>query len=319
MANRYVIVDYMHLAYKCMNTPQLSTRIQQPQGIVEVDTTVPNFTIKDIFRYSSYGQYPVAVCLEGGGYRRAEHFAKIAPVAGKKGQYKGTRDNAYKSVLHQGCDLAIDIMHRAGVSLYRRRGLEADDLIYNLVRNIKRVDPVTPIDVITNDADLLPLVDDQVSVYKRSTTLSHSEGGAPSLRGYYQVTPFSWDNFLAKTSEFRDFFIPYNSLLLYKLIRGDKSDNIPAGERGYGPVKYSALMEQMILDGIDLNIFNYHSDRVLIEQVLLDYFKPESVARMMHIYDGVNFFEAEGLNLPKRLDLVNLRNALLDYKIKLPY
>ena len=44
-----------------------------------------------------------------------------------------------------------------------KQDYEADDLIGALVRRLKVSEPNTPIDVICNDSDLLPLVDEQVS------------------------------------------------------------------------------------------------------------------------------------------------------------
>ena len=38
--------------------------------------------------------------------------------------------------------------------------------------------------------------------------------------------------------------VPYNSILLFKMIRGDKSDNI-VGVKGVGPKAYNKFISQM--------------------------------------------------------------------------
>ena len=122
-----------------------------------------------------------------------------------------------------------------------------------MVQRIKEEDTKTPIDIITNDSDLLPLVDEQVSVYIRGTR-QFSEEGCPEHRLYFQVTPRTWDEYLSYASAYRGFKIPYNSMLLFKLIRGDKSDNIPVGVEGYGGVKFAKLVEEME-DAVFFKIF----------------------------------------------------------------
>lgn len=270
--SRYVIIDYMHLTHRCIQAEPLSATVNIGGELRVVDTTIPNYTIKNVFRYSGQGRFFTAVCLEGGNSERKKYFAGQQGTASKDG-YKGTRDNN-KGSFYEGVNLAVNLMHNGQVSLYRMEGLEADDCIASLVQKIKLVDQITPIDIITNDSDLLPLVDDQVSVYMRGNR-QHAEPNCPEHRLYYQVTPETWEEYLSYTSAYRNYLIPYNSMLLFKLIRGDKADNITGAVKGFGGVKYSNLMQQMINDGVDFpNIFRYGVDfDKVMRPVLENYFQ----------------------------------------------
>lgn len=310
---RYVLIDYMHLAHKCFNAQPLSATVNINGVPTVVDTTIPTYTIKNIFKYSGRGEFYTAVCFEGGNNKRKQYFSEGSSVDGSG--YKGNR-GAYKGAFYEGVNLATHLLVNGCVSCYRQGGLEADDMIYSLVQQIKAVDTKTPIDIVTNDADLLPLVDEQVSVYMRGTR-EYANAGCPTLRLYYQVTPETWEEYLSYTSAYKNFIIPYNSMLLYKLIRGDRSDNIAPAVKGYGGVSYSKLMERMIADGVDFpNIFRYGKPFEIMRQVLLNYFTPEEVARMEYIYNGINLV-ATPVVPPKQIEVGLLQRALKDVKINI--
>lgn len=315
---RYVLIDFMHLVHKCIAMPPLSATVKIGDEVRVVDTIIPTHTIKSIYNYGGRGQFYVGVCLEGGASERKAYFEKGFDGQGlsKSDGYKGNRQKKNNS-MYQGADLAVNLMNQGKVSLYRQQGFEADDLIASLVQIIKSVDKTTPIDVITNDSDLLPLVDDQVSVYMRST-LEYTEEGCPSRRLYYQVTPNTWNDYLQHTSAHKDFYIPYNSMLLFKMIRGDKSDNVPATLKGYGGVKYSNLMYEMEEDGVDFpNIFRYGVDfDEVMRPVLTQYFDEHHVDHMKYIYEGIRP-RYSNLAIPKQIELGLLQAALTPLKINL--
>lgn len=308
---RYVLIDYMHLAHKCMHVQPLSATVNIAGEIKEIDTTIPNYTIKNVYSYSGATLHYTGVFFEGGSSFRKEHFAKLNEE-GYKGQRK-KRVNPF----YRGVDLATNLLVQGKVSCYRHEGFEADDLIYSAVQKIKSVDKDTPIDIITNDSDLLPLVDDQVSVYIRGTR-QYAEEGCPERRLYYQVTPRNWDEYLSYTSAYKAYNIPYNSMLLYKLIKGDKADNIPMSVKGYGGKKYTELMEQMKADGVDFpNIFRYgvNFDEVM-KPVLENYFSEEDIAKMKYVYEGINL-RYVGVRIPKLIDTGMLQSALTPLKINI--
>lgn len=315
---RYVLIDYMHLAHRCIVAEPLSTTVMINNELQVVDTTIPNYTIKNIFSYAGRGLFHTGVFFEGGSDFRKKHFAQDG--SGDGTGYKGDRSQQ-KGSFYTGINLAIQLMAQGKVSLFRVGGYEADDLIYNMILAIKKVDTTTPIDIITNDSDLLPLVDEQVSVYIRGTR-EYNEDGCPNRRLYYQVTPRSWDEYLSYTSAYKNYRIPYNSMLLFKMIRGDKSDNVAGACKGYGGKKYTALMEKMIEDGVDFpNVFRYGNDfDEIMKPVLEKYFTEEEVSKMKFIYAGIGLRklpEGQSLALPKQIDKGYLQQSLDFCKINL--
>jgi len=315
---RYVLIDYMHLAHRCIVAEPLSVTVPMNGGVEVIETTIPNYTIKNIFTYSGRGLFHTGVFFEGGSDYRKNHFAKDG--SGDGSGYKGDRGQG-KNSFYQGINLAIQLMAQGKVSQFRVSGYEADDIIYNMVQRIKEEDKTTPIDIITNDSDLLPLVDEQVSVYIRGTR-EYNEDGCPTRRLYYQVTPRSWEEYLSYTSAYKNYTIPYNSMLLFKLIRGDKSDNVAGACKGYGGKKYSTLMEKMVSDGVDFsNIFRYGNNfDDVMRPVLSNYFTEEEVDKMKFIYEGIGLRklpDGQRLALPKQIDKGFLQQSLDFVKINL--
>jgi 5'-3' exonuclease len=296
MISRYVLVDYMHLAHRCIQAEPLSTTVNIGGELRVVDTTIPNYTIKNIYGYSGKGRHYTGVFLEGGASERKKYFAtQMGAIGAAEAQegYKGNRNNN-KGSFYEGIGLTVNLLHNGQVSLYRKEGMEADDLIASVVSIIKSIDKITPIDIITNDSDMLPLVDDQVSVYMRGNRQWAAEG-CTEHRLYYQVTPESWLEYLSYTSAYREYYIPYNSMLLFKLIRGDKADNVAGSCLGYGGKKYSALMQQMEEDGIDFaKIFRYGLDFDVVMRPVLETYFPGDMMIKDKDKKVVPLFDAEG-------------------------
>lgn len=305
---RYVLIDYMHLTYKTHGAEPLNSTINIGGQVAVVETTIPNYTIKDIYRYSrdkeSGSRFMLGVFLEGGNSWRKEYFLQKALESGKvkdaKG-YKGTRENQ-NSGFYQQVNLAVKILVDGKVSCFRQPTFEADDLICSMVALIKSIDNKTPIDIITNDSDMLPLVDHQVSVYMRGNR-TEAVAGCPERKGYFQVTPNTWYEYLRLTSKYKAFDIPFNSMLLHKLIRGDDADNVPASTTGLGGVNYTKLMARMRQDGVDFeNTFRYwYNFDEVIAPVLSNYFDAETVADMKFVYEGISPRYIEQVP-PKQLD-----------------
>lgn len=315
---RYVLIDYMHLAHRCIVAEPLSVTVPMNGELKVIDTTIANYTIKNIFSYGGKGLFHTGVFFEGGSDYRKAYFSKDGSIDGDG--YKGGRAEQRGS-FYTGINLAMQLMQQGRVSLFRCGGYEADDLIYNMVLRIKEEDTTTPIDIITNDADLLPLVDEQVSVYIRGTREAN-EDGCPTRRLYYQVTPRTWEDYLSYTSAYKNYKIPYNSMLLFKMIRGDKSDNVAPACKGFGGKKYSELMERMESDGVDFaNIFRYGVDfDEKMKPVLEKYFDNEQIEKMKFIYGGIclrKLPDGSRLSVPKQIDKGYLQQALDFVKINL--
>lgn len=352
---RVVIVDFNHQIHTIMNSnaPRFYTNItigattgesnidekhSATGRTVKVETTIPNFTLKNAYRWSRQGKDILAVCMDSPCPFRKEYFSKNERGEETDTPYKGGRKPMMSSI-YQGIELTVDIMQKAGIPVYKAEGYEADDLIYSLVCICKEVYPNLPIDVITNDADLLPLVDEQVSIWYRSRKFTYADNRELEKTKYYQVTPRNYSTLAEDLSSYKKFSIPYNTLLLHKLLRGDPSDNIPAfyhpatGKKDFPPKMYNELIEYLIYDGVDIkNIFRYtpFKPRTELERVkekkllkeahalrtqehlenmckiLGEYVDDETLEHIKYIYGGINL---RYLNLfePKPFDAGRLR------------
>lgn len=310
---RYVIIDFLHLAHRCIKLPKLSASVMCNGEMIEVDTTIANSAIKNVWRYSGKGLYPTAVCLDGGSWRKsyfANGFQALDGTQTSASNYKANRENK-GNPFFAGVDTAITLMKNGKVSLYRKQGMEADDLLYSLVRKIKEIDTETPIDVITNDSDILPLVDNQVSVYIRGTREFNIEG-CPIVKGYFQVTPETWDDYISYSSYYKDFKLPYNSILLYKIIRGDTSDTVPMAVKGYGAKKFTALLDSLKADGCDFStVFRYGKNfDTEISPWLSKYFNADELKRIKFVYEGINLQYINTVQMPQLIVEAYLQRAL---------
>lgn len=314
---RFVLIDYLHLAYKCYGAQPLSCIVNIDGVDQVVDTTIPNFTCKDVWRFSGAGKHPTGVFLEGGAFIRKAYFSAVNDYKAEKLGIASNKDSdGYKagrkglaSSQKTGVQLAQDRLVRGNISCYQVDGYEADDLIYIAVQQLKQAYPDAYIDIITGDMDMLPLVDDKVSVYMRGTrtyaepmccTCASAQKYTAcdkypetckykrEFKGYYQVTPKTWDDFIYYRSAFKGCPIPYNAILLYKMLKGDVSDNIPMAEKGYGAKKLNALFDQMKSDGVDFaKVFRYDTPWETIEGVLKNYFSPDTIQYMYLNFQGL--------------------------------
>lgn len=312
-----MIIDYQHLAYKTF-APSI-TPLFKPMmvdGVMkQINTTIPTYTIKSIWNYSGKGSIRCAVTLEGGASSRESYFESLGV------EYKAGREKLSPQ-MRKGIDLAIQLMLDGGVSCYRSAGFESDDQIYTLVRAIKESGYTEPVYIVTNDHDMLPLVDKQVSVYLRSTR-TVSMGASPKLKGYFQVTPESWDDFTYLSTRYgksgqNGYIVPYNSVMLFKMLRGDASDSIK-GIKGYGAKKYNKVIQQMLDDDVSFEtIFRYENDWDVLEKVLQHYFDEATLGEMKNIFNGIRLKlvrPVEEVNLPHLIDGGKLQTSLLRYGI----
>jgi len=79
---------------------------------------------------------------------------------------------------------------------------------------------------------------------------------------YIQVTPDNFQSVVEDLSAYKGFLIPYNTLLLHKLLRGDSSDNYQRKEisKMFPRMKYNGMITSMVAEDINFNeIFRYSS------------------------------------------------------------
>jgi DNA polymerase-1 len=254
---RVVILDFLHLAYKYAygGATGLSSTIMVDGVPRRVDTTIPAYTIKYIHRASNFGFNPTIVCFDGMGSSRSRkaYFAKYNGIrsGAEPVGYKGARESQ-DSRFYEGVNITMNLLMQGGVCCLKADGYEADDLIKAAVDRAKIDYPHTPIDIITGDADLVPLVDDQVSVFLASRKMTWAESKEIERRNYVQLTPSNYQSYMEGLTNYKNLTVPYNTVLLSKLLRGDKSDEIPAYPK-FTPTKYKNLINLLIEDGYDLS------------------------------------------------------------------
>ena len=336
MANRVVITDLSHLAFKYAfgGASSLSTTVKMPDGTLQmVDTTLPTYLIKQIHRWSDYGYNPTVVCFDakGGNQSRKAYFQKGSGVSSEPAvEYKGARDSM-DNKFYEGLNMSLRLMLAGGVRCLKADGYEADDLIKAAVDRAKLDYPDLPIDIITGDADLLPLVDEQVSVFISSKKTTWAETKEIEKRGYMQVTPANYQSYIETLTSFKNLYMPYNTVLLAKLLRGDKSDGIPAFPK-FTPTMYRNLVHTLEDEGVDLgSTFRYGNINEIVK-VLEPHLTPEQLAHVKYIYGGINInggftglgerFDKKALTLTNKIEGYNamaLQREVSVLRINLPF
>jgi len=262
-SRRVRIVDYAHMAwsYAHGNATPLSCMLEVNGVKQVVDTTIPAYTIKALNRYAKNGVYPLVVCFDSKGCSacRKVYFSKIWGIDSEaqcKG-YKARRELPSGSFF-DGINITSSFLVEAGVTVLKAEHYEADDLVKASVDAAKRMYPDLPIDIITGDHDLVPLVDEQVSVYLRSVKTTWAESRDIEIPHYVQITPKNYQEHLQGLSTYKTskLQIPYNTVLLAKLLRGDKSDEIP-GKSDWKPKVYNQLIDILQAEEDIENLFVY--------------------------------------------------------------
>lgn len=259
---RVVIVDFNHMVHTYWNSDfRLSIRTVDEFGNpYEKDTTVHSGTIKCVNRWSKGGVYPTAVCFDRPVPARKAFFqSNFDMPIGTDKEYKGGREKM-PDAMFKAISEVESIFRAAGVSCFAEIGYEADDLVFACVQRAKEKYPGIKIDVITNDADLLPLVDDTVSVFIRSKKGTYAVTKDLEKPHYIQVTPDNFSLIVEDLSAYRGFRLPYNSILLHKLLRGDASDKFGRKDisRAFSPKKWNAFIDLMEENDVNFEeIFRY--------------------------------------------------------------
>lgn len=266
-AKRVIIVDVMHLCYKAAfgGMPALTASVIMNGEYVTIPTTIPSFVIKRIFEWSKGGYYPTVVCFDsqGGNISRNAYFAQFKTQDNDAKSYKGGR-RGEDNLFYEGCNITARLMNQAGICCLKGNRYEADDLIKAAVDLAKKQYPDMPIDIITGDADLVPLVDEQVSVFLSSRKTTYAVSEDIEKRHYFQLTPDTYQEYMESLTNYKNLVVPYNTVLLTKLLRGDKSDGID-GYPKFTPTKYKNLIWDMIQDGVDFeDTFRYDAPTEVI-------------------------------------------------------
>ncbi|WP_410068754.1 hypothetical protein [Ruminococcus sp.] len=261
---RVIIVDFSHMAWSyAFGQATGLTSTLTVNGVPQtVDTTIPAYTIKTLHRWSEGGKNPLAVCFDSAGSSRCRKAYFSTQTDGTEGSkpagYKARRESQ-DARFYNGIALTMNLLMQGGVSVYAAEGYEADDLVKACVDKAKVDYPNLPIEVVTGDHDLLPLVDEQVSVFLRSVKSTWAQTKEREKKHYVQITPDNYQEYLESLTAYKNLSVPYNTVLLAKLLRGDKSDEIP-GKPDWKPKMYKRLIEILQERRVDLsNLFRYDS------------------------------------------------------------
>lgn len=120
-------------------------------------------------------------------------------------EYKAGRVPNYS--VYAQLDLAQEMLQDCGIPFYIKQGIEADEWVCSVVSQLSKVGDPDPITIYSDDQDLACCVSSQVQIH------NVTENGKCLTR----------DNYESRLSGSRP--ILYNTILLYKMIHGDKSDN----------------------------------------------------------------------------------------------
>lgn len=320
MKKRIVIVDFNHMAHTLWNSQfaggfSPSVQVVENGEVIQKNTAIQNGAIKNIHRWSNGGSFPTAVCFDRPVPARKAYFqASFEDMkVGTAGEYKGGREKMPPD-MYEGIQDCERILRASGVSCFSEQGYEADDLIFACVKYAKQAYPGYPIDVITNDADLLPLVDDVVSVFLRSKRGTYAIEKSLEKAHYIQVTPNNFQETVEALSDYKGFIMPYNSLLLHKLLRGDKSDNYKRKDisRLFSPTKWNPLIEQMLADGVDFSsMFRYGESTYKILYRDTDKEFEGTLKDALNSPDKANLYQKIG----NPVELDNILSLLREYTI----
>ena len=167
-------------------------------------------------------------------------------------EYKAQRTPTPKE-LYQQIPIVKEILKTLEVSVFEKKGFEADDLIGTISNLFQEFDSKIEIIILSGDLDLLQLVNENVKVY----ILRKGEKDS-----------FLYDKELVKKKYLG---LNPNQLIDYRALRGDPSDNIP-GVVGIGEKTAIKLLNQFqnienIYDNLDKDIdINIKTKEKLIQQ-----------------------------------------------------
>lgn len=260
MRKKVIIVDFNHIAHTYVygKAAPLSCSIDVGGGRTEiVNTTVAGHGIKLLNRWAKDGTIPMAVCFDRPCGCRKAYFQQLNRAQGLSPEegYKSNRAKIKSDMLNQ-IQLTANYLYNGGVSVYAQTNYEADDLIKACVDNAKKVYPDHHIEIVTGDSDLLGLVEDNVSVFLRSRKRTWSEFKEDEKMHYIEVTPFNYQEVVEDLTAYKNLSVPYNSVVLTKLLRGDKSDNIK-GKPEWKPKMYNQLVDILVNYEDISNMFRY--------------------------------------------------------------
>lgn len=162
--------------------------------------------------------------LEGGEKYKANRVSKLTE-----------EDRWYLSEIYR-------LLRLAGYAVYQQAGIEADDIVRTVVNETKSSVQATL--VMTNDSDLAVNVDTGVHVMRYK-----------AKHGYLEIGMGNYEQVLSDEFKCR---IPYNAIMLFKSLCGDKADEI-SGVKGFGPKRFDGAISRLEQLGYDFKLLGLQS------------------------------------------------------------
>lgn len=287
----HIIVDFAYLYYKYKYTiasgriRRLSAKVavEKEQGLVdtkEVDISHIYYPLREIegFRREAEkrgNKVIMSICMDAPSMKKESNA-----------EYKSNRTSKLNDDDFTNIGIISRLLAKAGHNVYKITGYEADDIVANLVRLYgDRFDRNI---IYTPDTDMLTLVNDNVYVSR------YKAGKGYTLIGKHNYEQVCQNEFKCN--------IPYNAILLYKVLCGDKSDNIK-GIKGFGPAAFNNLVNE--LNGkVDWTMMG-HVDYV--KKIIESIFTGQQLKEASEALEMVGFMQLDELISPTRMSDKHLR------------
>ena len=238
----HCIVDFSYLYYKYKFQLEAGylKRLNAEVNGEERDISNIYYPIREIMsfrrKFENEGKKVISsICFDTPSIIRKSEGTESAEV------YKANRVSKLTSDDIDNIREIEKMLSTAGYNTYRFEGYEADDIIAELVRVYKDCFDFNVI--YTPDMDLAVHISDNVS-------LQRYKAG----KGYTEISLGTYNTLLSQECKCD---VPYNSIVLYKITVGDKSDNIK-GIQKFGVKAFDKLV-------------NYLNDKKLNWPMLSDY------------------------------------------------
>ena len=190
----------------------------------EIDTTYMYLVLKDIESYREKYRF-LSDGTENDVYTSIAADSKSIRKE-EDSEYKSNRDNKLDDTDFENISRTLETLKVAGYNIYKKDGMEADDIIRALVMKYENDFDLTIIH--TNDSDILVNLSNKVGVARFKS----------NIKNHILITPYNFSEVMG--AEFKC-QMPYNCIMLYKCLVGDKSDKIK-GVTGFGAARFNKLI-----------------------------------------------------------------------------
>ena len=275
MSTIHLIVDFQYLYHRHIYSIKAGRKRMLSCIIdgVEVDTTRIYYPLKDFESFRRYWEstgkeVTISVCFDSKSQRTEEDD-----------DYKSNRGGRLDSVDFEAIDTIRELMTRAGYNVYKEDGKEADDLIADLVKRYENDFDFTVI--YTPDSDLMCYLSEKVGIMRYKTGGNGKKGDFGSSH-----TPVSINTFAEYMSNELKCDMRLNTIILYKVLCGDKSDCIK-GVKGFGPKAFDKFIAHLDTKDTDYEGLNDPNEvrKLLLNEV--EYLGEDAVEQALYALDLV--------------------------------